>query len=361
MHWFILVLLIPYIYILLKVYRNLLKVKQYSAGTSQGTFVTIIAACRNEEINLPLLLDNLASQDYPRNSFEVIVVDDNSADSTAVAAGEFKDILNLRVIRNEGKGKKAAIRTGVSLASGNIIITVDADSRMSSAWLRTLVSFYEKEKPEIIICPVVLSGGKGFFHRFQELEFLSLQGITAGMAVAGDPVMCNGANLLFTKKAFWENAADLHEELISGDDVFLLHSIKKEKNARILWLESESATVTTKTSRSAVLFLSQRARWISKAGAYTDKSTILLAIVTLTAILLQSGTLVGGIFSTEFLKLFAVIYILKSLPDYLILQNTATRYGKRSLMRLFLISQFFYPFYVLAVISVYLSVRSGKR
>ncbi len=361
MHWIILVLLIPYIYILLKFYRNLLKIKQYSSGTSQGTFVTIIAACRNEEISIPELLGNLASQDYPRNAFEVIVVDDNSADSTAASANEFNDILNLRVIDNAGKGKKAAISTGVRLAAGNIIITVDADSRMKPDWLRTLVSFYEKEKPEMIICPVILSGGKGFFHRFQELEFLSLQGITAGSAVAGDPVMCNGANLLFTKKTFWEHAADLHEELISGDDVFLLHSIKKEKNARILWLESESATVTTKTSQSAVSFLSQRARWISKAGAYTDKSTMLLAVVTLTAILLQSGTLAGGIFSTELLKMFAVIYILKSLPDYLILKNTATRYKKRQLMRLFLISQLIYPFYVLAVISVYITGRSGTR
>jgi len=361
MHWIILGLLIPYIYILLKVYLNLHKIKPYSAGTCHGTYVTIIAACRNEEINLPVLLRNIALQDYPRNLFEVLVVDDNSGDSTSAAAIGFTGIQNLRVIKNAGKGKKAAIMTGVRLATGNIIITVDADSRMKPGWLRTIVSFYENEKPEMIICPVSLGGGKGFFHRFQELEFLSLQGITAGSAVAGNPVMCNGANLLFTKKSFQDHSKDLHEELISGDDIFLLHSIKKDKNARILWLESEYATVSTKTSSSALSFLLQRARWISKAGAYSDKSTTLLALVTLTAIVIQFLTLIGGIVSIEFLKLFAAAYILKSLPDYLILQNTAIRYQKRSLMRWFFISQLIYPFYVLAVISVYISGRRGKR
>jgi len=62
-----------------------------------------------------------------------------------------------------------------------------------------------------------------------------------------------------------------------------------------------------------------------------------------------------------FLKLFAAAYILKSLPDYLILQNATTRYGKRSLMRWFFISQLIYPFYVLAVISVSISGRKGTR
>lgn len=361
MHWIILGLLIPYIYILLNVYRNLLKIKPFVAGTSQGTFVTIIAPCRNEEINLPLLLENLASQDYPRDAFEVIVIDDNSGDSTPAAARGFTGIPNLRVIRNDGRGKKAAIMAGVRLASGNIIITVDADSRMKPSWLRTIVSFYEKEKPEMVICPVMLSEGKVFFHRFQELEFLSLQGITAGTAAAGDPVMCNGANLLFTKKTFQKHSADLHEELISGDDIFLLHGIKKDKNARILWLESEYATVTSKTTLSVRSFLSQRARWISKAGAYSDKSTRLLALATLTAVLLQFSTFIGGILSIEFLKVFAAAYIFKSLPDYLILRNTTSRYGKKSLMRLFFISQLIYPFYVLAVISASISSGKGNR
>ena len=361
MHWIILALLIPYIYILLKVYRSLLKIRPYSAGTPSAEFVTIIAACRNEEINLPLLLGDIALQDYPQDMFEVIVVDDNSSDSTYDTAGGSGGIRNIRVIKNTGEGKKAAIRTGVRMASGSLIITVDADSRMKTGWLRTIVSFYEKEKPEMIICPVTLKGGNGFFHRFQELEFLSLQGITAGKAAGGDPVMCNGANLLFTKKSFEEHSMELHDEFISGDDIFLLHAIKKDNRNRILWLESGNALVTTKTSHSPGSFLAQRARWISKAGCYSDSSTSLLAIVTLAAVLLQISALITGIFDQKFLILFAAVFTLKSVPDYLILKNTTTRYKNEMLMKWFFISQFIYPFYVLAVLSAYISGKDGSR
>ena len=361
MHWIILTLLIPYIYVLLEVYRSLLKIKPYSAGTISAEFVTIIAACRNEETNIPLLLRDITAQDYPREFFELIVVDDNSVDSTYDTAIRSDGIRNIRVIKNTGEGKKAAIRTGVRVASGNLIITVDADSRMKAGWLRTIISFYEEEKPDMIICPVTLKGGKGFFHRFQELEFLSLQGITAGKAAAGDPVMCNGANLFFTKKSFEEHSMELHEEFVSGDDIFLLHGIKKDNQNRILWLESGNAIVTTQTSPSPRSFLSQRARWISKAGGYNENSTRLLALITLTAVLLQLFTLIGGIFDQKFLILFASAFTLKSLPDYLILKNTTTRYKREILMRWFFISQFIYPFYVLAVVSAFISGKSSSR
>ncbi len=65
----------------------------------------------------------------------------------------------------------------------------------------------------MIICPVAIEAGKGFAGKFQELEFLSLQGITAGTATAGMSTMCNGANMAFTRKAYELHAANLHPEM----------------------------------------------------------------------------------------------------------------------------------------------------
>ena len=156
---------------------------------------------------------------------------------------------------------------------------------MKAGWLRTIASFYEHNRPEMIICPVILEvSGGGFFRRFQELEFLGLQGITAGSAEAGDPLMCNGANLAFTSGAFQKHGNNLHDELASGDDVFLLHNIKSESCSVIRWLESEEATVKAAAASTIRAFLRQRARWISKAGFYTDHSTKITAAATLTAV-----------------------------------------------------------------------------
>jgi len=350
MQWLFLLILIPYIYLIMKIYIGLSKIKPFHIQTEPGTFVSVIVACRNEGKQLPLLLSDFADQTYNPDLFELVVVDDNSSDSTFEAASAFGRIKNLKVLNSSGKGKKQAIRTGVEASAGNLIITTDADCRIGKNWLKTIVSFQEDHRAEMIICPVKLEGGRGFFQKFQELEFLSLQGITAGTAVSGDPVMCNGAGLAFSRKEYLRYAGNLHDELASGDDVFLLHNIKRDPGKRIMWIESAEAAAKTRTSDNLFSFMCQRGRWISKAGAYSDRFRKLLAIVTFVAISAQILLFLAGLFLPPMLWIFSVFFLRNSIPDFLILSNTAERYGKKSLMRWFLPSQFIYPFYVLSVI-----------
>jgi len=358
MEWLSLILLIPYIYLLLKIYFSLRKIRPFTPDNVSNIFVSVIVACRNEERNLPSLLSCLAAQDYNQGHFELIVVDDNSNDATWQTADSFTGIKNLKVIRNKGTGKKKAIKTGVEECSGELVVTTDADCRPAKRWLTTIASFYSGNKPSLIIGPVELKGSGGFLQRFQELEFLSLQGVTAGTAAAGNPVMCNGANLAFTREAFHKHSGNIHEEKVSGDDVFLLHGIKEGKG-NIKWLESLEAVVTTGTMDTRDSFFRQRARWISKAGSYSDNYTQVLAIVTFVTILLLVALLIAGIFNPVFLLVFITALILKSVPDYLILSNTAGRYGKRSLMKWFAPSQIFYILYVL--VTVPLALFKGNR
>jgi len=359
MLWLPAILILPYIFFLLKIYRSLLTIKPFSAVTDPSIFVSVIVACHNEQENLPLLLKSLSDQNYLQELFEVIIVNDNSTDKTFEVATGFHGIKNIIAINNKGTGKKQAIRTGIEASTGKLIITTDADCRMGEKWIRTIAAFYEKQKADMIICPVKLETRSGFFGRFQELEFLSLQGITAGSATAGEPTMCNGANLSFIRESYLNNSDNLHDEITSGDDIFLLHNLKKN-HFKILWLESSEAIITTTSSPSIGSFLKQRRRWISKGKTYTDLFTILLGIVTFLAILIQISLLVTGIFYPKFLWVLLAVFLLKSLPDFLILQNTSMRYGKRELMKWFIPSQILYPFYVLSVV-IYSLISNSKQ
>jgi biofilm PGA synthesis N-glycosyltransferase PgaC len=358
MEWIVLILLIPYIFLLLKIYKSLSIIQPYNLHTTSEVFVSVIAACRNEEKNLPPLLSDLAAQDYNPGLFEVIIIDDCSTDSTNKIASGFTGIKNYKVLRNPGSGKKKSIKAGVAACKGELVITTDADCRMGRKWLKTIASFYSEQQPQMIIGPVDIEGTKGFFNRFQELEFLSLQGVTAGTAADRNPVMCNGANLAFTKEAYNFNSATLHEEKISGDDVFLLHSIKGKKENKILWLESMDALVTTETSKTFSSFLQQRARWISKAGSYNDRYTQILAIITFVTILLELFLLISVFLNPVFLIVLLAVFLLKSLPDFLILRNTTIRYKRKNLLWFFLPGQFIYPFYVLSVVFCYLFTKT---
>ena len=358
MQWLLLILLIPYLFLLLKIYYSLRKIKPQKNLPASEIFLSVIVACKNEESDLPYLLSDIISQDYNPDKFELIVVDDDSDDSTFETASEFKGIKNIKVLRNSASGKKTAIYEGVKSCTGNIVITTDADCRMSRNWLRTISSYWSENKPDLIIGPVGIDGGRGFFHLFQELEFLSLQGVTAGTAAAGNPVMCNGANLAFTVNAYLKSFEDLHPELVSGDDIFLLHSIKR-RSGKILWLESEHAAITTRSALTPYAFLKQRARWISKAGSYNDRYTKLLAIVTFVTILIQIFLLAAGVFNSLFLLIYLAGFFLKSIPDFMVLYNRAAYNRRKNLLWFFLPGQFIYPFYVLSVVICYLFTRSG--
>jgi len=349
MEWLPLIFLIPYILLLLKLYEKLKTVRPYFAADRKNIFVTVVVACRNEESRLPDLLSSLSSQDYDHELFEVIVVDDHSEDGTLNTALNYNGLTNLRVIANKGTGKKKAVMTGAEAAKGDIIVTTDADCTMGSKWLTTIVSFYLEKDPDLLIMPVRLSSGKGFFMSFQELEFLSLQGVTAGTAAAGNAVMCNGANLAFRKQAYLRNLENLHFGINTGDDIFLLHAVKKEPGSKIEWLESGDAVVTASSQPRLSSFLRQRRRWISKWRLYDDRPTIILGIFTFYAAVAPFFLLAASVASASFLLPLVVFLALKSIPDYLIISDTARRYGRSSLLPWFIPSQLVYPIYVLLV------------
>jgi cellulose synthase/poly-beta-1,6-N-acetylglucosamine synthase-like glycosyltransferase len=350
MQWLALILLIPYIHSLLRIFSGLKKISSFSPGCTPEIFVSVIVACRNEEKNLVLLLSDIASQDYDQNLFELVIIDDNSSDSTYEIASGYNRIKNIKVLKNPESGKKKAIKSGVEASTGELVITTDADCRAGRSWLKNIVSFYAEYKPEMIIGPVVMRGSDGFFQHFQLLEFMSLQGITAGTAMNGSAVMCNGANLAFTRESYQSHEENMHYDKISGDDVFLLHSLKRKKENKIMWLESEDSVVTTFTLETINSFFRQRTRWISKAGSYRDLRTVYLGIVTVVAIILQPLLLAAGIFDPQFLLVLLAAFILKSIPDYMILQSTTSRYGNSELMKWFLPSQICYTFYILRLI-----------
>lgn len=350
MHWLPVILILPYFFLILKIYRNLLKIIPFNASSAPSTYVSVIIACRNEQEKLPLILKSISGQDYPEELFEVLIVDDNSTDNTFETASENISSDRFFVLKNRGEGKKAAIRTGINASAGRLIITTDADCTMGKSWIRTIAAFYEKTDPDMIICPVQLAERRGFFARFQELEYLSLQGITAGSAIAGNGIMCNGANLAFTREAYLRQMDNLHQELATGDDVFMLHSLKKEIESRIMWLESNDAVVSTAPSSSVSSFLRQRKRWISKWNVYTDKTTILTGLVTFAATLVQLYVFISVFFNISFIWTFLSVLIIKSSVDFLILRNTTSRYGKTHLLYWFIPAQLIYPVYVMAVI-----------
>lgn len=82
--------------------------------------ISIIVCALNEEMNLPHILPNI-----PRWVHEIILVDGHSSDNTVKVAREIRP--EIKVLLQPNKGKGDALKYGVNQATGEIIITLDAD------------------------------------------------------------------------------------------------------------------------------------------------------------------------------------------------------------------------------------------
>ncbi|MEE4115320.1 MAG: glycosyltransferase [Marinilabiliaceae bacterium] len=344
---FVLVLL-PYILLISYAIFGLLKPGlKYCTVNSPETdlqlpFVSVIVAARNEEDCLPALINDLQQQGYPSGNYEIIIVDDNSTDRTPRIIKESEGVLYLH---SDGRGKKHAISMGLDHAGGELILTTDADCRLDPDWILTLALCYNRFSPALIIGSVDPAGGKSIFSKLLELEFASLQAVTIGMAAAGRPLMCNGANLAFRKSLSTRYLEQTKSKLLSGDDVFLLHHAKKSGGTIIVTDQAE-ATVKTRMPGSVFQFFRQRARWTSKSFHYSDTDTIISALATALANFAIVAAFITAIIIPGFRILLILLYILKLIPDIILLAVYLKRKRKINLLGCFLPLSVIYPFYI---------------
>jgi glycosyltransferase involved in cell wall biosynthesis len=78
----------------------------------------------------------LTQQNYPRQQFEVIVVDDGSLEPLERAVDPYRERLTVTLLRQRNAGPGAARNTGASVARGQYLAFTDDDCRPPSDWLR---------------------------------------------------------------------------------------------------------------------------------------------------------------------------------------------------------------------------------
>jgi len=309
--------------------------------------ISIVIPCKNEETHLRKLLSNLAQQSY--QNFELILVNDHSTDRTRMIIEQIQTTFSkMQLVDAIGFGKKNALKEGIQLATGNLIVTTDADCVPSYHWLESIVCFQYQNPSDLIICPVKLSKSSTFFSRLQTLEFASLVASGAGAAGACMPILCNGANLVFTRKAWLTSQDDLHEEEQSGDDIFLLQSIKKQGGV-IRFLKSESAMVVAESADTFAGFLKQRRRWASKSPAYTDFQLILTTCIVFTISLLPFLLIGSSFYESQLWYVLLLVFTFKYLLDSLFLHSVRIFFHLQHVWIDSFLLSLIYPFYIVLV------------
>jgi hypothetical protein len=107
--------------------------------------------------------------------------------------------------------------------------------------------------------------------------------------------------------------------------------------------------VETAGAVTAVALLRQRARWASKALHLRGTSVIALATATAACNAALTAAAVAACFSVAYLPVVAVMYGIKSIPDFLLINGEMKKRGNRTRVMPFIVSELLYPFYFLVV------------
>ncbi len=171
--------------------------------------ISVILAAYNEEKLLPRCLKSLQAQTFPKDQFEIILVDNNSTDKTAEIGNEF----GVRVYPyTKIQGAGAARKYGITYAKGEIIAVTDPDSVVTPDWLEQINKLFDNPK-------IVCIGGPGRSDTkdiLADIIYAFVDNFWRLNRMFGKPLVW-GFNMAFRKKAY-DEVGGFNEELLSSED-----------------------------------------------------------------------------------------------------------------------------------------------
>ena len=312
------------------------------------TSITVIIAARNEENYIKNTIYSVLAQNFPEHLLQLIVVDDQSTDSTPAIVKEIKDHRLQMLTTGKNTGKKAAISLAVDTAKTDIVICTDADCIAPTDWLRLMVSMYEINRPKFLSGPIVYETDRSIVQRFQYLDGVANMAITAAGIHHGKFFMANGANMLFEKQVFYEVGGYDNEIIASGDDMMMVQKIANDYPDKVRFLKNAKAAVKTQPVGSIADLLMQRKRWATKSMHYADKGIIKVqAYIFLVVMALIVNTIL--IPFTGGFSLFSAVFLLfvKWAMDFLFLNKMADYFSNKKPLNSFFSASVWFIIYIL--------------
>lgn len=209
--------------------------------------ISVVIPAYNEEKYISKPLESLKKQNYPRDSYEIIVVDHASSDATGQIAKELGAIV---VRKEDKKGVGDARQHGFEAAKGEIIASTDADTELPENWLSVID---EKLKNPDIICvggkAVPSEGNFIIFFLFRIYHQFLLVNQFFGKTLPW------GFNFAVRKEAF-EKIGGFNIELRTSEDWDLALRLQSQFGKKAVVYDSDLVAYTsTRKQNNTLVFL----------------------------------------------------------------------------------------------------------
>ncbi len=196
-------------------------------------FLSVIVCTYNRDKHLGRALESLIKQDFDRNLYEIIVVDNNSADNTSKIIKNFKQKypdFNIITALETHQGLSYARNKGIELSRGNYISFIDDDAIARQDYI-SKISFYTRKYPEIFafggkVLPRYENGKEPAWmsHYIERIISIVDRGEKVKIFKKSYPVGCN----MIFKREIFEKLGGFNTRLrLRSDDKYIFEKIKK--------------------------------------------------------------------------------------------------------------------------------------
>ena len=310
----------------------------------KSTSFSVIIAARNEERHISDCIRSVINGDYPREHYEIIVVNDHSTDGTSEVLSAFADQIKVLEL-DDVYGKKQAISLGVREANHEHIIITDADCKVPPDWLKNYSIHFQSYQDDFITGPLLINEDDDLCSAFQSMDTIGTIGVTQAGLYSGKWFMANGANMAFTRTGFkLINGFEKSNEWASGDDMFLVEQFARKGKSG--FLKSSNPVLTHAESDWSGLYR-QRIRWATKNRSYDHPGvTSTLGFVFIYNLLLLLSIPVAMVGSIKWFWIFLILFIGKMIIDFRYLSMMTRFFDQESRMKWFLPSFILYSVYI---------------
>lgn len=218
--------------------------------------VSVIIPAYNEEVTAVQTLNSLLKTTYP--NVEFIFVDDGSKDKTfEMISDKFKDHPKVKLFTKPNGGKASALNFGISKASAEFVVCIDADTQLKANAITELMRYFYMDEIAAVAGTVKVGNANNIITKWQSIEYITSQNMDRrAFDLLNTITVVPGAIGAFRKSIIQEVGGFTTDTLAEDCDLTMriLRAGYVVKNA------SESIAYT-EAPETVNMLLKQRLRW----------------------------------------------------------------------------------------------------
>lgn len=270
--------------------------EQYWTDKGYEPTISFAVPSKNEEENIRETILKIAESNYPKNKFDIIVVNDGSTDDTLaemLAAKEMAAKFGVKVIVvnwKVNKGKREGMAECIKRSNKDIIIFIDSDSFVEKNTAKELVKYFpDKNVAAVAGHAYVANAEENMLTKMQAVRYyVAFKAYKSAEALFGTVTCCSGCCSAYRREYLlkvidkWLNQKFLGIKCTYGDDRSLTNFLLKKNYKALYAPEAKSYTFVPAKFKQ---FMRQQLRWKKswvrenfKAGAFMWKKNTIMAV-----------------------------------------------------------------------------------